>query len=209
MISISCNYNTERNTSPTPVSQKKGLILIDKSALRVDPFIYSSLIDQLNLGDIVEIVEASKEKSWIGKSEDYWYKVRLFNGIVGWTYGKNIRIFSGNSDKIIDEFLLSFWEKESKKLKSELAGTWWSINSQGDFTEHCLEIYRNGEYISYRKGDEKIAGDYNFSFKDNEIIFLNGTSFGYNLNYLQRGKEYYLKKILRRGELKFRRISRR
>ncbi|MDY6969768.1 MAG: SH3 domain-containing protein [Spirochaetota bacterium] len=206
-LMISCMEEVKQDQIDSPETGKTGLILTERTALRIDPFIYSSRIDQLNKGDIVDIIGRSKQKSWIGQSNAYWYKIKLTKGILGWSYGKNIKIFSGTRDDIVNNVISDFWDEESKKLKKELSGKWWSIDKNGIFTDHCLQIYRVGKYRSLNKAGETIEGEYYFNFRNKEIVFLNGTSFGHNLNYVRRGNTFFIRKKLDYGELKFTKIS--
>ena len=114
----------------------------------------------------------------------------------------------------MDSFISDFWDEESKRLKRELAGKWWSIDKLGDFTDHCLEINDDGTYKSYIKGGRSIVGEFNFNINEKEIIFLNGTSFKKNLTFIRRGVTYYLEvkseeksDKLEQEKIKFRKLS--
>ncbi|MFC1671169.1 SH3 domain-containing protein [Spirochaetota bacterium] len=189
--------------------KKIGIILVHNSAVRISPFIFSTRISRVKKGETVEVVERSKKKSWIGKTRDYWFKIMQKNGITGWAFGKNIRVLKKVKEEEIIEYVSDFWEEEAGKIRKDIAGKWWSVNKFGDFTQHGIEIFEDGKYNSYRKGWTKgsIKGEFNFNFNKNEIIFLKSTTFGRSVKFIRRGKAYILRKDLKRGELKFKKIA--
>jgi len=185
-----------------------AVIITPNTALRVDPLIFTSRVAQLKKGEVGEVLEKSSEKKPVGGSTDYWYKIRLSNGISGWVFGSNINILKDSNRNNVESYLSQFWEKETKELSEALNGRWWSVNRFNDFTNHVLEIYKDGKYKSYIKGsDKKIEGDYNFDFNKNQIIFLNGTTFEGDLNYFRRGYEYTLSREAEKDEIKFKKIN--
>ena len=185
-----------------------AVIITPNTALRVDPLIFTSRVAQLKKGEIGEIMEKSSEKKPVGGVTDYWYKIRLNNGITGWVFGSNINILNDTNRNNVESYLSQFWEKETKELSEALHGKWWSVNRFNDFTNHCLEIYKDGKYKSYIKGSPtKIEGDYNFDFNKNQIIFLNGTTFEGDLKYIRRGDVYTLIREHEKDEIKFKKIN--
>ncbi len=185
-----------------------GIILTPNTSLRIDPLIFSSRITQMKKGQAVEIQDRSMNKKRIGRSRNYWYKIKLENGISGWTYGQHIKIIKNSNREDVDKYLSKFWEKETEELGKDLHGKWWSVNRFGDFTYHCLEIYKDGKYKSYyKKSKKKIEGEYNFNFNEDKIVFLKGTSFGEDLNYIKRGKIYSLQKNTEKKEIRFKKIN--
>ncbi len=185
-----------------------AIIITPNTALRVDPLIFTSRVAQLKKGEVGEVLERSSEKKPVAGTLDYWYKIKLSNGITGWVYGSNINILKDSNRNNVESFLSQFWEKETKELSEALHGKWWSVNRFNDFTNHCLEIYKDGKYKSYIKGSPtKIEGDYNFDFNKNLVIFLNGTSFEGDLNYTRRGDAYTLSRENEKDEIKFKKIN--
>ncbi len=185
-----------------------AVIITPNTALRVDPLIFTSRIAQLKKGEVGEVLEKSSEKKPVGGTVDFWYKIRLSNGISGWVYGSNINILKDSNRDNVESYLSQFWEKETKELSEALHGRWWSVNRFNDFTSHVLEIYKDGKYKSYIKGStKKFEGDYNFDFNNNKIIFLNGTTFEVDLNYIRRGDEYTLSREDEKDEIKFKKIN--
>jgi hypothetical protein len=203
-----------KNKPETPVIPENSegnplaVIITPNTALRVDPLIFTSRVAQLKKGEVGEVLEKSSEKKPVGGAVDYWYKIRLSNGISGWVFGSNINILKDSNRNNVESYLSQFWEKETKELSEALNGRWWSVNRFNDFTSHVLEIYKDGKYKSYIKGStKKIEGDYNFDFNKNQIIFLNGTTFEGDLNYFRRGEEYTLSREAEKDEIKFKKIN--
>ncbi|HPS57008.1 MAG TPA: SH3 domain-containing protein [Spirochaetota bacterium] len=205
-----CGKDEETGPVTGAPGQEKHIAIITtaNTALRVDPLISTSRIAQMKKGEITEVIERSAVVQSIAGQKDYWYKVRLSNGITGWVFGKNISILSDSSSDNIESYLSSFWEKETDELSEALHGKWWSVNRFGDYTNHCLEIYKDGRYASYIKGaTKKIEGNYNFDFNKSRIIFLAGTSFEGELNYVRRGDIFSLYRDTVNDEIRFKKIN--
>ena len=197
-------YVIPENSEKNPIA----VIITPNTALRIDPLIFTSRIAQLKKGEVCEIIGKSSEMKTVGKAKDYWYKVKLANGISGWVFGSNMNILKDSDKGHITSYLSEFWEKETSVLSEALHGKWWSINRFNDFTNHCLEIYKDGKYKSYTKGSQrKIEGEYNFDFNNSQVIFLKGTSFEGDLNYFQRGDEYTLIRESEKNEMRFKKIN--
>ncbi len=186
-----------------------GIILKGYTAMRIDPMIFSGIVAELNKGTSVQVLERSREKSWVGKTSGYWYKIVTKEGITGWVFGQNISIHSSKSRDSMNSVISRFMDAERAQVKLYLMGKWWSTNEFGDFTDHCIEIYESGKYKSYLKGNEgrPIVGTYKLDFNKNEIVFSNGTSFKSNLDLVKRGNDYIIKKSLKDFELRFTKIS--
>ncbi len=214
IILISLTTGCSKMKPETPVIPEAtggnplAVIITPNTALRIDPLIFTSRVAQLKKGEVGEVLEKSSEKKPVGGAIDYWYKIRLNNGISGWVFGSNINILKDSNRNNVESYLSQFWEKETKELSEALHGKWWSVNRFNDFTNHCLEIYKDGKYKSYIKGaTKKIEGDYNFDFNKNQMIFLNGTTFEGDLNYVRRGDEYTLSRDDGKDEIKFKKIN--
>ena len=61
-----------------------------KANLRTDPLLLTSVIDILEQNTPLQILTKTKEKVRIARQLDYWYYVRLGNGIEGWIYGTTL-----------------------------------------------------------------------------------------------------------------------
>lgn len=188
--------------------KNKGIILTQDTALRIDPLIFSSRITELNKGQVVEILDKSAEEKTIAGHTDYWYKIKLENRITGWAFGKHIKILDAAGQEAINSYLGKFWEKETEEISGELHGKWWSVNKYGEFTNHAIEIFKNGNYRSYFKGGgNPIDGVYNFDFNKNMVIFLSGTTFKNDLHYSKKGNSYSLGIGTEKDEIRFKKIN--
>ncbi|MBP7738066.1 MAG: SH3 domain-containing protein [Spirochaetes bacterium] len=201
---LSCSNSGDAITKDT-----YGIILKGYTAMRIDPMIFSGIVTELNKGTSVQVLEKSREQSWVGKTSGYWYKVSTKEGLTGWVFGPNISIYSSKSKDSMNRVVSSFMNAEHAQIKQYLMGKWWSTNEFGDFTDHCLELYESEKYKSYMKGNEEkpIVGAYKLDFNKNEIVFSNGTSFKHNLSIAKRGNDYIIKKSMKDFELRFTKIS--
>ncbi|MCL1864471.1 MAG: SH3 domain-containing protein [Spirochaetes bacterium] len=210
IFTANCNKNdSDAYVIPENIEKNPlAVIITPNTALRIDPLIFTSRIAQLKKGEVGEVIGKSSEMKTVGKAQDYWYKIKLANGISGWVFGSNMNILKDSDKGHVASYLSEFWEKETSVLGEALHGKWWSINKFNDFTNHCLEIYKDGKYKSYFKGSQrKIEGEYNFDFNNSRIIFLKGTSFEGDLNYFQRGDEYTLIRESETNEIRFKKIN--
>lgn len=202
-----CGESGRHDKSRPDRASAYAVVGSDNTALRIDPMIYSARITLLKKGTRLSISDQSKEKSWVGRDQSYWYRVRLDNGLAGWVYGSTIRIFKGSQSASIDSYVSNLREHEEETLRRDLSGKWWSVNKSGDFTNLCVEIYENGKYKSYARGGKEIEGEYNFNFNDETIVFLSGTSFGQNLIYINRGNMYSLETREGKYDIRFKKIT--
>jgi predicted small secreted protein len=89
-----CGSGTAPGAGTDGPVMDRAVALINDSSVRVEPFFFSTPVGLLNKGDQVEIINRSAEKTRIGKVEDYWYQIRLNNGITGWSFGGNLRLYN-------------------------------------------------------------------------------------------------------------------
>lgn len=208
LLSVSCGGGDNPQQAALLKSQKmKALVLNDDSVMRIDPLLYSGRVGLLRKADIVFVLDRSSMKYAVGNMKEFWYKVKNKDGLSGWVYGSNLKIFDKKGESTIEKYVSNFWEKESEKIKKIITGRWWSIDLQGDFTNHGLEISEDGNYRSYLKGGREIKGEYNINYSDNEIVFLKGTTFQSNLHIVRRGTFIYLEKKGDDSEIKFQKTS--
>jgi len=210
LLLLNCSNINDPEKSGQIEEQRKdmGVILTPDTALRIDPLVFSARIKQMNKGTIVEILERSSEERTIGGHKDYWYKIKLENRLTGWTFGRHIKVLDASGKETLESYLGKFWEIETEELSTDLHGKWWSINRYGDFTNHALEIFKDGRYRSYFKGGGKvIEGVYNFDFNKNMVIFLSGTTFESDLNYIRKGNNHSLQRIEEKEEIRFKKIN--
>jgi hypothetical protein len=183
-----------------------AIVISEDATLRIDPYIFSSRISLLTRGTSVEILDKSQEKTWIGNSSDYWYKVRLDNGMTGWLYAKNLKILKTTSREDVESLVARYWEDEASVIRQGIAGRWWSVDRTGAFTSHGLDMTAEGKFRLYGRGGESTApeGEYTINVHKHEIVFLGPTSFDGTLTYIKRGKMF---KITGDKGLIFKKIS--
>ena len=185
-----------------------GVITVDDASVRLEPFIYSSRVTVLSTGENVEVLDHSKEKSAVAGKIDFWYRVRLRNGITGWIYGQNLKVFTEGSNSSVESYAKELRQDEDKKALKELRGKWWSVSGEENFTDHILALRENGTYASLLKGSDKpVEGDYTLDSMKGEITFSKGTSFGDKANFIIRGEIYLLEALIDGKAVKFKKIS--
>jgi len=185
---------------------KIGIVIIDKTVLRIDPMLYSSVIGYINKGEIAFILNKSKEKMRLLNDEEYWYYVRFSGGLIGWIYGNNLKIFPADKMHEIEKYLSGLWVAEHKKFRKKITGTWESIEPEGS-SNQSLEIFEDGNYKSYRAESNTIEGEYSINFKEREIIFKKGTYFGNKIMFFPLSNGNFLKKSANDTGIKFKKIS--
>jgi len=202
-----CSPDTAVDTAAVKKEKLTAVVLSGGTVIRIHPYLYSAKVDELNKAAVVSIIDKSSEKQWIGKSNDYWYKVKTSDSISGWVFGQNLKILDSADSSDSESFAKEVQEKELQEIKKEISGKWWSVNKFDDFTNHCLELHGDGRYHSYFKGSEKgIEGEYNVDFTKNELIFLKGTTFKSDLNFVKRGQTYTLHRETDEGGIKMKKI---
>lgn len=189
MVCISCGGDDS-----TAGKGSFAIVTSEDAALRIDPILFSARITLLARGTAVEICDRSEEKTWIGNTSDYWYRIRMNNGITGWLFGQNIRMLKTNKKDEVVSLVSKYWEDEADLVRPAIAGRWWSTDKTREFSNHCLELTADGHYRSYTKGQdtESITGDYSINVEKHEIIFNGKTSFNTRLFYNKLGKMYKL-----------------
>jgi hypothetical protein len=202
-----CGRESEPLGADLKTKKVVGMVIRENSVMRIDPIVYAARVSLLKRAQVVEVLDRSSEKATVGSKTGYWYKVRTDNGISGWVWGQNIQFFTNKSKESIDGFISNFWEEEAKRVMKNISGKWWSVDKRGDFTNHALEISHDGKYKSYLRGGNPIVGEYNLNFKDNEIIFLKGTTFNSTLHIIQRGTMVYLEKETEKDSIKFQKTA--
>jgi uncharacterized protein YgiM (DUF1202 family) len=191
------------------IYRRGGVITESNTAVRISPLDFSGVVERLEKGQPVEVIERSAEKSRIARTVDYWYHIKLQSGITGWVYGQNLRLMDIKNHKQLDDIILEFKEYEASGFSKVVAGKWWSVNAFGDFTEHALELFEDNRYRSYYKGQDKnpIEGEFRVDFNKNDIVFPQGTTFKQNLKFAERGSSYILYTQSSEKEMSFRKIQ--
>jgi len=184
-----------------------AIVLNDDAVMRIDPILYSGRVGLLKKTEVVEILGKSKEKASVGNDRNYWFRVKSKDGLTGWIFGANLQLLSDKSKRGIDNYISGFYEKEAERLRNVIGGKWWSVDDRGDFTNHGLEIWKEGKYRSYLKGGKEIKGEFNIDVAKSEVVFLNGTTFEGNLNITRRGTFIYLERKDEANPMKFTKTS--
>jgi hypothetical protein len=71
-----------------------GVIVGKRVRIRKEPLMKTkNILNSLNFGEFVIILERSNSKEEVEGVNDYWYKVQLKDGTVGWVFGKYLTIF--------------------------------------------------------------------------------------------------------------------
>lgn len=203
---LSCSNNNDRNLFK---NEKMSALIINKnSAVRIDPFIFSAQVTRLPKGTKVVIIDRSATTQQVAKYNDYWYKIKISEGLTGWIYGTNLKILSKIKKDSIENYISSFKDEDYQKINEAISGKWWSVNNSNNFTNHCIEFYEDGKYLSYKIGqdNEKIESNFTIDFNSNEIVFLKGTSFKDNLNFIERGNTFILERKSKDSSIRFKKI---
>ena len=134
-------------------SEKKGQLTGDFVRSREEPNLNSPVVGFFHKYMIVKIIEKSKEKMRIGKSEEYWYKISREN-LTGWIYGsfldlelqnKDKGLFYGNSD--MGWFLKRFSKCYFKKNNLDDCNISFLSFSQDDF-RNLIAAAKSGSIIA-------------------------------------------------------------
>lgn len=213
ILFLSClacsNKNEEFKNESEDSFLKTGIIVNNNSAIRIQPMRLSSPIITLNKGAKIKIIEKSGEKSYIAKKSEFWYKIYTKSGIQGWTFGTNLRQFSNNDYDAINSFSNKLKNEEIQKVFKELKGKWWSINNWGHFTNFSISIFKNGDYISLKKGNSnEIKGSVIIDPDKSGIKFNSKTHVGSDFTYFSMGGELFIECKKKKYSIKFKRISR-
>ena len=208
LSAIACSNDGPLKPENISSNSQIGLVTEKSSALRIEPFIYSSRIIDLPKGEKLEILDLSKKKSAVAKSIDYWYKVRTQNGITGWIFGANIKIFSAGSSFSVNNFEEQLKDEEFEKLSTELIGKWWSVNTQEEFTSYWIALFKNGEYEAKHKDSNHLfKGKYKIDAATSTISFDEGTPLGNEFKFTERGLNYFIEYADDKNNYRFKRIS--
>ncbi|UCF96632.1 MAG: SH3 domain-containing protein [Spirochaetaceae bacterium] len=65
----------------------RGVLNDNRVRVRAFPTLRAEILDHLEKGDRVEVLDRSGRRERIGEMSDYWYLVRKEDGPVGWSYG--------------------------------------------------------------------------------------------------------------------------
>ncbi len=190
------------------VKKEIGVVTVEDASVRVDPFISSARIATLPTGANIEVIDKSKEQSRAAGKLDYWYRIRLSDGITGWIYGQNIRVFKEGEDSSVESFAKELRSEEAKVVQTQVIGKWWSVSAEESFTDHILSIRKDGTYASLLKGGSKPKdGTYEIDTANGAIVFSGGTTFGDKVNFVVRGEFVVIEAVNEDSTIKFKKIS--
>lgn len=185
-----------------------GLITEKGTALRIDPYVYSGKVGDLSRGEKTEILEASKVLVYVGKDGNYWYKVKTESGMIGWVFGKNLKIFSAGSDFSAGNFEKQLLEEDLDSISKELIGKWWTVNTRDEFTSYWVSLFKDGTYEAQHKdGGKLFKGKYSVSPADSKIAFDSTTPIGNEMKFSQRGVTYFIECTNNNESYRFKKIS--
>jgi hypothetical protein len=185
-----------------------ALVTEKGTAVRLHPFVYSSKVYELKNGEQVFVIEKSKVKAAIGKNTDFWYKIMTGNGLTGWLFGANIKIFEPGKESAAKSYETKIHEDEIAALTKELEGKWWSVNTREDFTNYTISLYKDGKYQAMQKDSSKPSkGTYTINPVESTITFSDGTPLGNVMKISERGINYYLEYADEKQNVRFKKIS--
>ncbi len=203
---ISCGQKSvfEKLVSNLP---DKAYTKVNRVNMRVSPFILGSKVDVLRKGVELKVVERSETKDIIGSSREYWYRVRMVNGVEGWIYGTGL-LFDKPED---DKSDLEIWRipMDSSMLPdADLRGKW-KVSSGGERFNRVDLVLRGDGTFSYQTGIEMPAeGTYSISREKNQIILNSGSlPDGKSFLYTFSGEELRLVSEISGTRVVFRRFS--
>ncbi len=91
-------YKSEKEAKKAAKEYEKlnkmfGVCKKNNHKIRISKTPTAKIIYRLKKGEEIKIIGKDKEKSIIGSTNDYWYKVLTKNGISGYSYGHNLHIY--------------------------------------------------------------------------------------------------------------------
>ncbi|MBX7058103.1 MAG: SH3 domain-containing protein [Leptospirales bacterium] len=185
------------NQPPDEASNLHADVVNDKASLRIDPVTSSSEIEFLKRGIRVQVLNRTRQKQAIGEANDYWYRIRLEDGVEGWIYGANLSIGDSagrGADSGIDELLIR-----------GLVGKWWEVRRDGSTGLRRLYLWNTGEYAyAYGQGEQMQRGKYKIDSP--ELLLLDPPSgVGAEISIRKLGSELRLTGRADDREISFRR----
>jgi hypothetical protein len=191
---LSCAGSSNDEIDFAPEEKKEnlfGVVLNENAALRFQPQLYTTRIDEMDKGENVRIISRSAERSKIGGVTEYWYFVQLPSGITGWTFGSNLKVLREGDEFSIEDYRKQVNQEKVARTMKQLKGKWWSVTASGSFTSHMLMLYPDYTYKSTRGGLKK-EGLFSLDMEKKLITFSEGTSFNDTLGFYERGQELVL-----------------
>ncbi|MCR9142049.1 MAG: SH3 domain-containing protein [bacterium] len=134
------------DSAPTESSNTFAEVTNHKASLRIDPTTVASEIAFLDRGLEVQVIGRGIEKQRISGYNEFWYRIRLPDGIEGWIYGASLSIGSAGGKRRAPE-------QDAKELALSLVGKWWEVRTDGSTGYRRLYLWPDGVY-KYAYGTE-------------------------------------------------------
>jgi len=69
----------------------KGRCTENGISIRLRPSIKADILGKLNKYDEIEIIDKTDIKLQVEEAYNYWYKIKLSNGTMGWVFGEYVK----------------------------------------------------------------------------------------------------------------------
>ncbi|MEQ9365893.1 MAG: SH3 domain-containing protein [Leptospirales bacterium] len=168
---------------PTESSNTFAEVTNHKASLRIDPTTVASEVAFLDRGLQVQVIGRGVEKQRISGHNEFWYLVRLPDGIEGWIYGASLSIGSsgGQSRKP---------EQDQKELALSLVGKWWEVRTDGSTGYRRLYLWPDGVYkYAYGTDGPMREGKYEILADDMQVKLDPPSGMGDTISLRRLGTE--------------------
>lgn len=184
----------------------RAVTRVNSVNMRIAPFVLASKVDVLQKGIPLKIVDRSDKKDRIGRSVDYWYRVRLINGLEGWIYGTGLTL--NESPGKGENPVWNIPSTSSVIPDGDLRGKW-KVSSGGDSFKRVELLFRKDGTFLYQRGAEMPAeGTYKVDADLNSIQLKSGSlPDGTGIKYFFTGRELRLSGDIGGTRVVFRRSS--
>ena len=173
--------------APTAGRTSRARVTGNKVSMRLAPTTIASEIAFLDRGTELELVGRSREPVRIGSHTEYWFKVRLADGMSGWVYGSNLSVGSAAEEEgptADDEF--------REEFSRAIVGKWWEGRPDGSTGWVRLNFWPDGVYKYGLEVGEMQEGRYTIDFEKRTIALDNGSPIGDTIEIRELGSEYRL-----------------
>lgn len=151
------------DSAPTESSNTFAEVTNHKASLRIDPTTVASEIVFLDRGLEVNVIGRSTEKARISGHNEFWYRVRLPDGIEGWVYGASLSIGSTGGVRRKPE-------QDKKELALSLVGKWWEVRTDGSTGYRRLYLWPDGVYkYAYGTDGPMLEGKYEILAEEQQL----------------------------------------
>lgn len=208
LVFITACSAEEKSKKSINKNSQIGVVIERASTIRLDPYLYSAKIAELSKGEKVEILGVSKEKASIARMKDFWYHVKSENGLTGWIFGSNIKIFEAGNSSLAEAAEEEIKESELDEITKKMIGKWWSVNTKEEFTSIWISLFKDGKYETQSKTQTKLyKGMYTLNLAKGTISLDNDSPLGKELKFSQRGLNYFIEYADENKNVRFKQIS--